>query len=235
MSLESRNLGRKNPLSIRTTVTYSQLTQEQLNDSTYIKTRQFLAFPQQDFCPFTQLISQFLLSSWRFRRLLYYCWVMTMLARQPSYRKFHRSLHPSLYPSHMVKYEDVANPARRRRISQGPGNLTGTRPITRLRDIDQPFLFEISFGRRRYELVFYDTSSPESWRLLNPDLIILCYDISQRSSLTNLQQFVRGPFQIDPSSFFYSMGGYFVLTQPCSGSGKSERSSRLRVYCHSPS
>ncbi|ROW17041.1 hypothetical protein VPNG_01014 [Cytospora leucostoma] len=88
----------------------------------------------------------------------------------------------------MVKYENIANPARRRRISQGPGNLTGTRPITRLRDIDQPFQFEISFGRRRYELVFYDTSSPESWRLLNPDLIILCYDISQRSSLTNLQR-----------------------------------------------
>lgn len=63
-----------------------------------------------------------------------------------------------------------------------------------LRDIDQPFIFEISFGRQRYRLEFYDTSSPESWRLLQPDLILMCYDISQRLSLINLQQIVRGPF-----------------------------------------
>lgn len=79
-----------------------------------------------------------------------------------------------------------------RRISQGHSNLTGTRPITLLRDMNQPFIFEISFGRRRYRLEFYDTSSPESWRLLQPDLVLICYDISQRLSLINLQRIVRG-------------------------------------------
>lgn len=80
-----------------------------------------------------------------------------------------------------------------RRISQGHGNLTGTRPINLLRDSDQPFIFEVSFGRRRYRLEFYDTASPENWRLLQPDLVLLCYDISQRPSLGSLQRLVRVP------------------------------------------
>lgn len=38
---------------------------------------------------------------------------------------------------------------------------------------------------------FYDTNSPENWRLLEPDLVIICYDISQRLSLINMQRLVR--------------------------------------------
>ncbi|KAJ4422836.1 hypothetical protein N0V82_002492 [Gnomoniopsis sp. IMI 355080] len=87
------------------------------------------------------------------------------------------------------------------RISQGHSNLTGKSQITLLRDIDQPFIFEISFGRRRYRLEFYDTSSPDSWRLLRPDLVLLCYDISQRLSLIHLQRIwikeVRTTFQTE--------------------------------------
>ncbi|ROV97745.1 hypothetical protein VMCG_07403 [Cytospora schulzeri] len=80
------------------------------------------------------------------------------------------------------------------RISQGHSNLTGTAPITLLKDLDQPFIFEVSFGKRQYRLEFYDTSSPENWRLLRPDLILICFDISHRPSLINLQQVVRKQF-----------------------------------------
>ncbi|CAN8103967.1 unnamed protein product [Discula destructiva] len=87
------------------------------------------------------------------------------------------------------------------RISQGHNNLAGTQPITLLKDINQPFIFELSFGRRRYRLEFYDTSSPDNWRLLKPDLILICYDISQRLSLINLKRIwikqVRATFQTE--------------------------------------
>lgn len=96
-----------------------------------------------------------------------------------------------------------------RRISQGHHNLTGTQPISLLRDIDQPFNFEVSFGKRRYRLEFYDTSSPDSWRLLQPDLVLVCYDISQRLSLINLKRIVRRRFPpaliILPTDFLSSL------------------------------
>ncbi|KAH6640818.1 P-loop containing nucleoside triphosphate hydrolase protein [Chaetomium tenue] len=74
------------------------------------------------------------------------------------------------------------------RISQGRQNLQGKTPITLLRDIDQPFIFEIRSRKGQYRFEFYDTSSPENWRLLRPDLVIICYDITQRLSLINLQR-----------------------------------------------
>ncbi|OTB14678.1 hypothetical protein K445DRAFT_384141 [Daldinia sp. EC12] len=74
------------------------------------------------------------------------------------------------------------------RISGGSSSLEGHAPITLLRDIDQPFVFEIRNRRRTYRLEFYDTSSPEDWRLLEPDLVLICYDISQRLSLINMQR-----------------------------------------------
>ncbi|KAK3345183.1 P-loop containing nucleoside triphosphate hydrolase protein [Neurospora tetraspora] len=75
-----------------------------------------------------------------------------------------------------------------KRISRGRHNLKGRDSITLLRDLDQPFIFDIRTRRGEYRFEFYDTSSPESWRLLRPDLVILCYDISQRLSLINLQR-----------------------------------------------
>jgi len=78
----------------------------------------------------------------------------------------------------------------RRRISQGRHTLRGTVPIQMLRDMDQPFIFEVRSKKGRYRFEFYDTASPESWRLLHPDVVILCYDINQRSSLVNLQEVV---------------------------------------------
>ncbi|KAH6971742.1 P-loop containing nucleoside triphosphate hydrolase protein [Ilyonectria sp. MPI-CAGE-AT-0026] len=62
-------------------------------------------------------------------------------------------------------------------------------PIPILRDIDQPFLFEIKVGQRKLRFEFFDTSSPDNWRLLDPDAIVICYDISQRLSLINMQRY----------------------------------------------
>ncbi|KAI1498056.1 P-loop containing nucleoside triphosphate hydrolase protein [Biscogniauxia marginata] len=73
------------------------------------------------------------------------------------------------------------------RISGGSGSLDGKAPIAILRDTDQPFIFEIRNRRRTYRLEFYDTSCPENWRLLEPDLVLICYDISRRSSLINMR------------------------------------------------
>ncbi|KAI0025250.1 P-loop containing nucleoside triphosphate hydrolase protein [Xylariomycetidae sp. FL0641] len=74
------------------------------------------------------------------------------------------------------------------RISGGASALEGRAPITLLRDIDQPFIFELRNRKRAYRIEFYDTASPENWRLLTPDLVVLCYDISQRATLVNLQR-----------------------------------------------
>jgi Ras family protein len=77
-----------------------------------------------------------------------------------------------------------------RRVSAG----AGTGPIALLRDIDQPYIFEIKMGGKAFRLEFYDNNCPDNWRLLRPDLVVLCYDISQRLSLINMQRQVRSPF-----------------------------------------
>lgn len=64
-------------------------------------------------------------------------------------------------------------------------------PIPLLRDMDQPFIFEIKLSGKEFRLEFYDTSSPVNWRLLDPDLVVICFDISQRLSLINMKRYVR--------------------------------------------
>ncbi|SPN98531.1 related to transforming protein rho [Cephalotrichum gorgonifer] len=66
---------------------------------------------------------------------------------------------------------------------------SGTGPIALLRDIDQPYIFEVSKKGVQYRLEFYDTKSPENWKLLQPDIVIFCYDISQRLTLIHMQRF----------------------------------------------
>jgi hypothetical protein len=88
----------------------------------------------------------------------------------------HMSLHP--------------NPTNNRRISQGRDRLKGRQPITQLKDLYQPFVFELRARTTSYRLEFYDKSSPENWRLVKPDIVVLCYDITQRLSLINLQRVV---------------------------------------------
>ncbi|PNY26405.1 GTP-binding protein RHO2 [Tolypocladium capitatum] len=72
-----------------------------------------------------------------------------------------------------------------RRLSAGEH----TNPIPLLRDIDQPYIFNINLGPKRYRIEFHDTSSPDNWRLLDPDVIVICYDISQRLSLINMKRY----------------------------------------------
>ncbi|KAI0545233.1 P-loop containing nucleoside triphosphate hydrolase protein [Xylaria curta] len=74
------------------------------------------------------------------------------------------------------------------RISRGANSLNGNASITLLEDDDQPFIFELRNRRRVYRLEFYDTAFSEDWRLLEPDLILICYDISQRLSLINMER-----------------------------------------------
>ncbi|KAL3428176.1 Rho-like small GTPase [Phlyctema vagabunda] len=73
------------------------------------------------------------------------------------------------------------------KISKGSGS-TGNDEIRLLRDGDQPFVFDIRFFDRPYRFEFYDTGSPENWRLLKPHVVVLCYDISSRLSLINVQR-----------------------------------------------
>lgn len=87
---------------------------------------------------------------------------------------------------------------RNSRISRGGGTLEGPATAPKLRDLDQPFVFELSSSRRgRYRFEFHDVDGPDNWRLLRPDLVLLCYAIGQRSSLDSMQNLVssRAPAQ----------------------------------------
>jgi Ras family protein A len=59
-----------------------------------------------------------------------------------------------------------------------------------LRDIDQPYIFGIKTGNNRLQFEFYDTSCPDNWRTLDPDAVVICFDINQRLSLINMQRYV---------------------------------------------
>ncbi|KAI9849771.1 MAG: hypothetical protein M1830_007088, partial [Pleopsidium flavum] len=75
------------------------------------------------------------------------------------------------------------------RLSQGKdGARTKVADLPPLRDLDQPFVYDIRMYNRSYRFEFSDTASPENYTLLKPDLVILCYDITDRRSLTNVQQ-----------------------------------------------
>ncbi|KAI1369027.1 P-loop containing nucleoside triphosphate hydrolase protein [Xylaria arbuscula] len=105
---------------------------------------------------------------------------------------------------HIVKVlllgdENVGKTTFLSRISKGGSSLDGKLEVTLLRDVDQPFIFEVRNRRRTYRIEFYDTSYPDDWRSLQPDLILICYDISQRLSLINMERVwikeVRSTFQ----------------------------------------
>ncbi|MCJ1432369.1 hypothetical protein MMC27_001725 [Xylographa pallens] len=78
------------------------------------------------------------------------------------------------------------------RLSHGQNSVrTKTTGFTLLRDLDQPFLYDIRMYNRPYRFAFYDTASPENYTLLRPHFVILCYDINSRASLLNVQQVWR--------------------------------------------
>ncbi|KAI1305480.1 P-loop containing nucleoside triphosphate hydrolase protein [Xylaria venustula] len=84
--------------------------------------------------------------------------------------------------------ENVGKTTFLSRISGGGNSLDGIVPITLLQDANQPFIFELRNRRRAYRLEFYDTAYPGDWRLLEPDLVLVCYDISQRLTLINMER-----------------------------------------------
>ena len=63
-----------------------------------------------------------------------------------------------------------------------------TTSLPLLRDLDQPFVYDIRMYNRPYRFEFYDTASPENYTLLRPDFIVLCFSIDGRQSLVNVQQ-----------------------------------------------
>ena len=56
-----------------------------------------------------------------------------------------------------------------------------------LRDGDQPFIFEISAKKGPFRLEVSDTASPENYTLLDPDVILLCFSVSDRTTLQSVQ------------------------------------------------
>jgi Ras homolog gene family, member A len=53
--------------------------------------------------------------------------------------------------------------------------------------MDQPFAFNVTLYGRPSALNFYDTASPTNYTLLQPNFLILCYDVSRRSTLQSLR------------------------------------------------
>ncbi|PBP18282.1 P-loop containing nucleoside triphosphate hydrolase protein [Diplocarpon rosae] len=74
------------------------------------------------------------------------------------------------------------------RIGKGSACHDSTGPIPLLCDGDQPFVFDVTLFNRPYRFEFRDTASPESGTLVQPDVIVLCYDISSRLSLVHAQR-----------------------------------------------
>lgn len=63
-----------------------------------------------------------------------------------------------------------------------------TAPLPTLRDLDQPFPFNIRLYNRPYRFEFSDTASPTNYTLIEPAVIILCYSIAEPKSLVSLQK-----------------------------------------------
>ena len=78
------------------------------------------------------------------------------------------------------------------KLSMGMSRITSpispSNPLPTLRDFDQPFIYNIRMYNRPYRFEFYDTASPDNYTLLKPDIILMCYDITSRASLMNVDE-----------------------------------------------
>lgn len=72
------------------------------------------------------------------------------------------------------------------RLTLGNRGHASKDPLPVLRDLDQPFPFNISLYRRPYRFEFYDTASPHNYTLLKPAVVILCYSIASPESLKSV-------------------------------------------------
>ncbi|KAF2841917.1 P-loop containing nucleoside triphosphate hydrolase protein [Patellaria atrata CBS 101060] len=57
-----------------------------------------------------------------------------------------------------------------------------------LRDLDQPFIFDIRLFNRPYRFRFFDTASPTNYTLLHPDFVVLCFDIGRQETLESCKE-----------------------------------------------
>lgn len=87
-----------------------------------------------------------------------------------------------------------------RRLTCGSARDAATQTLPQLRDLDQPFVFDISLWNRPYRFEFYDTASPTSYTLVRPSVLVLCYSIPDRSSLTSIH--TRWKYEVE-SHFNY--------------------------------
>ncbi|KAM0718524.1 hypothetical protein Q7P37_005594 [Cladosporium fusiforme] len=72
------------------------------------------------------------------------------------------------------------------RLTLGNRGHASKGPLPVLRDLDQPFPFNISLYNRPYRFEFYDTASPQNYTLLKPAVVVLCYSISSPESLKSV-------------------------------------------------
>ena len=59
--------------------------------------------------------------------------------------------------------------------------------LPQLRDSEQPFVFDVTVFRKDLRLQFYDTAGPDSYLLLKPEILILCFSIADRTTLHSLR------------------------------------------------
>jgi len=71
----------------------------------------------------------------------------------------------------------------------GTHGHSSTNSLPVLRDLDQPFPFDIRMYNRPYRFEFYDTASPQHYTLLRPAVVVVCYSISNPESLSNVRTF----------------------------------------------
>ncbi|PGH10894.1 hypothetical protein AJ80_07337 [Polytolypa hystricis UAMH7299] len=80
-----------------------------------------------------------------------------------------------------------ASPGDARQEPAAPSAVAPALPV--LRDLDQPFTYNVRLYQKHYKLEFYDTAYPhENWTLLRPDLVILAFDITSREGLGRLKK-----------------------------------------------
>ena len=86
------------------------------------------------------------------------------------------------------------------------------RSVSILRDVEQPFIFDIRFTKKSFRLEVYDTAYPERhWSLLHPDVIIIAFDISNRNTLNGMKA-VRSSIHSNLRSCFPSVSMYRVYS-----------------------
>jgi len=97
-----------------------------------------------------------------------------------------------------------------------------------MRNLDQPFPFNIRLYNRPYRFEFFDTASPTDYTLLKPALIILCYDISDPRSLESLK--TRWKYEVETHFNYDESMPVVVLGLKRDVRSKEDYSGRVRQW-----